>query len=43
MIVDIVYIYNKEKYVIFDYIRFYGEVNYNVIENFKNGIIFVRK
>lgn len=40
---DIAHIYNKEKYAIFDYTRPYGEVNYNVIENLKNGIIFARK
>lgn len=40
---DIAHIYKKEKYAIFDYTRPYGEVNYNVIENLKNGIIFARK
>lgn len=42
-VIDIVYVYNKEKYVVFDYIRFDVDINYKVFEYLKNGILFVLK
>lgn len=41
---DIAYAYNKEKIVVFDFVRQKEEfVNYGVIEAFKNGILFSPK
>lgn len=40
---DIAYLYNSEKYVIFDYTRSDKNINYHVIENLKNGYMFAPK